>query len=156
MSSAPHDRGSGPGWSLAIHGGAGTMRRDLMTPEREATYRAALDAALRAGAAILDAGGASLDAVEATVRALEDAPQFNAGKGSCFTADGRNELDAAIMDGRTLATGAVVGVTRTRNPVSLARAVMERTPHVMLQGPGADAYSIAAGLEQVEPAYYFT
>ena len=143
-------------WQLAIHGGAGVIEPGSLTPEHEAAYRAGLDAALEAGARILRSGGSSLDAVEATVRELEDDPLFNAGKGAVFNADGHNELDAAIMDGRTRAAGAIAGVTRTRNPVSLARAVMEKTPHVLLVGAGADAFSLQAGMVQVDPGYFRT
>ena len=143
-------------WQLAIHGGAGVIEPGSLTPEHEAAYRAGLNAALEAGARILRSGGSSLDAVEATVRVLEDDPLFNAGKGAVFTADGHNELDAAIMDGRTRAAGAVAGVTRTKNPVNLARAVMEKSPHVLLAGAGADAYSLQAGMVQVDPGYFRT
>ncbi len=143
-------------WSLAIHGGAGVLERGDLTPEKEKAYRAGLDAALEAGAKVLKAGGSSLDAVEATVRVLEDNPLFNAGKGAVFTAEGRNELDASIMDGATLKAGAVAGVTRTRNPVSLARKVMEKSPHVMLAREGADQFSKEQGLEQVDPSYFRT
>ena len=143
-------------WQLAIHGGAGVVKPGSLTPEHEAAYRAGLNAALEAGARILRSGGSSLDAVEATVRVLEDDPLFNAGKGAVFTADGHNELDASIMDGRTRAAGAIAGVTRTKNPVSLARAVMEKSPHVMLVGAGADAFSLQAGVVQVDPGYFRT
>jgi len=143
-------------WALAVHGGAGVVERRDLTPEEDAAYRAALDAALAAGARVLAAGGSSLDAVEAAVRTLEDDPLFNAGRGAVFSAEGRNELDASIMDGRTRGAGAVAGVTRTKNPVSLARAVMERSRHVMLTGTGADAFSREQGLEQVEPEYFRT
>ena len=118
--------------------------------EKEAAYRAGLNAALAAGQKVLAAGGSSLDAVEATIRVLEDDPLFNAGRGAVFTADGRNELDASIMDGATLKAGAVAGVTRTRNPISLARAVMEKSPHVMLAREGADQFSVEQGLPQVD------
>lgn len=143
-------------WSLAIHGGAGVIERGSLTPEKDAAYRAGLDAALEAGSAVLARGGSSLDAVEAAVKVLEDNPMFNAGKGAVFTADGKNELDAAIMDGATLKAGSVAGVTRTRHPVSLARAVMEKSPHVMLSREGADQFSREQGLEQVDPAYFRT
>lgn len=143
-------------WSLAVHGGAGVLERGELTPEKDKAYRAGLDAALEAGAKVLKAGGSSLDAVEAAVRVLEDNPLFNAGKGAVFTAEGRNELDASIMDGATLRAGAVAGVTRTRNPVSLARAVMEKSPHVLLVRDGADQFSKENGLEQVEPEYFRT
>lgn len=145
-----------PSWQLAIHGGAGVVEPGSLSPEHEAAYRAGLNAALEAGARILRSGGSSLDAVEATVRVLEDDPLFNAGKGAVFTADGRNELDAAIMDGRTRAAGAVAGVTRTKNPVSLARTVMEKSSHVLLTGTGADTFSAQQHLEQVEPGYFRT
>ncbi|WP_447761512.1 isoaspartyl peptidase/L-asparaginase [Sphingopyxis panaciterrae] len=145
-----------PRWSLALHGGAGVIERGTLSPEKEKAYRAGLDAALRAGAAVLDKGGAALDAVAATVRVLEDNPLFNAGRGAVFTAEGRNELDAAIMDGKTQKAGAVAGVTRTRHPIDLARAVMEKSPHVMLTGPGADRFSVERGLEQVDPAWLRT
>ncbi len=143
-------------WTLVIHGGAGGIERDRMAPEREAEVRAALTDALAAGAAILTDGGSALDAVEAAVRVLEDAPQFNAGRGAVFTAQGTNELDAAIMDGTTRAAGAVAGVTATRNPISLARAVMEQSAHVMLAGEGADAFSREQGLEQAGPEWFHT
>jgi beta-aspartyl-peptidase (threonine type) len=147
---------AGAKWALAVHGGAGVVARNSLSPEQEAAYRAGLDAALAAGARILAAGGSSLDAVEAAVRVLEDDPLFNAGKGAVFTAEGRNELDASIMDGRTRRAGAVAGVARTKNPVSLARAVMEKSRHVMLTGAGADAFAREQGLEQVEPDYFRT
>ena len=143
-------------WALAIHGGAGVIERGSLSPEQERAYRAALSGALEAGSAVLRRGGSSLDAVEAAIRLLEDDPLFNAGRGAVFTADGRNELDASIMDGRTRAAGAVAGVTRTRNPISLARAVMEKSPHVMLTREGADQFSVEQGLEQVEPSYFRT
>jgi beta-aspartyl-peptidase (threonine type) len=143
-------------WSLAIHGGAGVIQRGDLSPAREAAYRAGLGAALAAGQQVLSNGGSSLDAVEATVRVLEDDPLFNAGRGAVFTAEGRNELDASIMDGATLKAGAVAGVTRTRNPISLARAVMEKSPHVMLARDGADQFSVEQGLPQVAPDYFRT
>lgn len=144
------------GWSLVIHGGAGVLERAKMTPERDRDTRAALTRALEAGGAVLSKGGSAVEAVEAAVRVLEDDPHFNAGKGAVFTAEGRNELDAAIMNGATRAAGAVAGVTRTKNPISLARAVMEKSPHVMLAGAGADAFSKEQGLEQVDPSYFRT
>lgn len=144
------------GWSLAIHGGAGVLERATMTPEREGQTRAALTRALEAGGAILRRGGSALDAVEAAVRVLEDDPNFNAGKGSVYTFEGHHELDAAIMDGRTRAAGAVAGLTRTRNPVSAARAVIKHSPHVLLSGEGANRFAIEQGVEQVEPGYFRT
>lgn len=143
-------------WSLAIHGGAGVIERGDLTAAKEAAYRAALDAALAAGARVLEEGGASVDAVEAAIRVLEDDPLFNAGKGAVFTADGRNELDASIMEGATRRAGAVAGVTRTRNPISLARAVMEKSPHVLLAREGADQFALEQGLPQVDREYFRT
>lgn len=143
-------------WTIAIHGGAGVIERGQLTPEREAEYRAALTSAIEAGSAVLREGGSSLDAVQAAIELMEDDPLFNAGRGAVFTADGINALDAAIMDGETLAAGSVAGVSRTRHPIALARAVMEQSGHVMLAGEGADAFSLSAGLEQVEPAWFFT
>lgn len=153
MTAAP---AAAQGWTLVIHGGAGVIERENMTPEREAAVRAALTEALEAGSTVLDGGGSALDAVEAAVRLLEDDPNFNAGRGAVFTYDGTNELDASIMDGRTRAAGAVAGVTATRHPVSLARAVMERSPHVMLAGDGANAFSVEQGLEQADPSWFRT
>lgn len=145
-----------PRWSLAIHGGAGIIDRGSLPPEKEAAYRDGLTAALRAGSAILEKGGPALDAVAAAVRVLEDNPLFNAGRGAVFTAEGKNELDAAIMDGKTQKAGAVAGVTRTRHPIDLARAVMDSSPHVMLTGAGADQFSVQRGLQQVDPAWFRT
>jgi L-asparaginase / beta-aspartyl-peptidase len=143
-------------WKLVIHGGAGVIERDKLTAEKDREIRAALDQALQAGSKILAAGGSALDAVEATVRVLEDNPNFNAGRGAVFTYEGTNELDASIMDGRTRAAGAVAGVDSTKNPISLARKVMEDSPHVMLAGEGADQFSREQGLEQVDPSYFAT
>src|SRR5881394_4255776 len=135
---------------LAIHGGAGTIERSNMTPEREREYRAGLERALKAGYEILERGGSSLDATEAAVRALEDDPHFNAGKGSVFTSAGKIEMDAAIMDGKTLAAGAVAGIEHVRNPIVLARAVMEKSKHVMMVGAGAEKFAKGHGIELVE------
>ncbi|HEY0052055.1 MAG TPA: isoaspartyl peptidase/L-asparaginase [Caulobacteraceae bacterium] len=143
-------------WSIALHGGAGVIERASLTPEQDAAYRAALGAALEAGSAVLRRGGSSLDAVQAAIELMEDDPLFNAGRGAVFTAEGRNEMDAAVMNGADLAAGSVAGVTRTRHPIALARAVMERSPHVMLAGEGANAFSAAQGLEQAEPSWFFT
>jgi beta-aspartyl-peptidase (threonine type) len=145
-----------PTWSLAIHGGAGVIERGALTPEREAAYRASMQEAMDAGAAVLKRGGSSLEAVETTIRVLEDDPLFNAGRGAVFTADGRNELDASIMDGASRRAGAVAGVTRTKNPISLARTVMEKSSHVLLAREGADQFSVEQGLEQVDPSYFRT
>lgn len=154
--SAPATAQEPPRWTLVIHGGAGVIERDKMTPEREAAARAGLNAALDAGSKVLDAGGSAVDAVEAAVRVLEDDPAFNAGRGAVFTYQGTNELDAAIMDGATRAAGAVAGVTATKNPIGLARRVMEASPHVMLAGKGADTFSREQGLEQVGPEWFAT
>ncbi len=143
-------------WSLAVHGGAGVIERASLTPELEAQYRAAMHRALATGGAILADGGSSLDAVETVIRELEDDALFNAGRGAVFTAEGRNELDASVMDGRSRAAGAVAGLTRTRHPISAARAVMERSPHVMLIGEGAEAFARSQGLEAVDPSFFFT
>lgn len=143
-------------WAIVMHGGAGVIERGSMTPERDKAYRAGLDEAIHAAAAKLDAGGSAVDAVEAALRKLEDNPLFNCGKGAVFTAAGRNELDSAIMDGRTLKAGAVAGVTHTKNPITLARAVMEKSPHVMLIGEGAEEFAKTVGVEQVAPSYFFT
>jgi L-asparaginase / beta-aspartyl-peptidase len=141
---------------MVIHGGAGTILKKNMTPEKEAAYIAALTKALQVGYAEIKAGKSSLDAVEATIHVLENDPHFNAGKGAVFTHDGRNELDAAIMDGKTLMAGAVAGVTTVKNPISAARAVMEKSEHVMMVGSGADLFAKDAGLEIVDPKYFWT
>lgn len=142
--------------TMVIHGGVGTIERANMTPERDKEYRAKLSEALIAGHKVLNAGGSSLDAIEATLRILEDSPLFNAGKGAVFTAEGRNELDASIMDGRTRAAGAVAGVTILKNPISAARAVMEKSDSVMLTGRGAELFATKMGLEVVDPSYFWT
>jgi beta-aspartyl-peptidase (threonine type) len=141
---------------LVIHGGAGTIERSNMTPGRESEYRAGLERALKAGYEILKRGGSSLDATEAAVRVLEDDPLFNAGKGSVFTSAGTNELDASIMDGKTLKAGAVASVKHIKNPISLARLVMEKSPHVMLDCAGAEAFAKENGMELVDEKYFFT
>jgi len=140
---------------LVIHGGAGNIARESVTPEREAAFLAKLREALEAGREILTAGGSSLDAVQTAVVILEDSPLFNAGRGAVFTIDGRNELDASIMDGRNLQAGAVAGVTTVKNPIKAARKVMENTPHVMLMGRGAEQFAFEQGLEIVDPSYFF-
>ena len=143
-------------WCLVIHGGSGGMSRELMSAEDDEGARAGLDRALEAGAAVLADGGAALDAVEAAVRVLEDDPHFNSGRGSVFTYDGRIEMDAAIMDGASRNAGAVSGVTATRNPIGLARRVMEESPHVFLSREGADAFAIDQDLEQAPAGYFET
>jgi L-asparaginase / beta-aspartyl-peptidase len=141
---------------LVIHGGAGTIERSSMTQEREREYRAGLERALTVGYEILKRGGSSLDATEAAVRVLEDDPYFNAGRGSVFTSAGTNEMDASIMDGKTLKAGAVGSVQHIKNPIILARLVMEKSPHVMLDCAGAEAFAKANGMELVEQKYFFT
>jgi len=143
-------------WSIAIHGGAGTILRENLTEAMRGEYEAGLGAALDAGAKLLAEGGNALDAVAATVVLLEDDPHFNAGRGATFTFDGKIELDAAIMDGRTRAAGAVAGITRERNPVLIARAVMEHSPHVFLAGAGAERFAREQGFEPVDPAWFET
>jgi beta-aspartyl-peptidase (threonine type) len=143
-------------WKLAVHGGAGVIERSQLTAIEEKDIRAALSAALDAGSAILAAGGSALDAVEAAARSLEDDPHFNAGRGSVFTYQGTIETDAAVMEGARRNAGAVTGATATKNPVSLARAVMEHSPHVLLSREGADQFSREQGLEQVGPEWFAT
>jgi beta-aspartyl-peptidase (threonine type) len=143
-------------YALAIHGGAGTMSPEQMAPDIERAVRAGLQRSLDAGDAILRSGGSSLDAVTAAVRVLEDDPLFNAGRGAVFTSAETHEMDAALMDGRTLRAGAVGGVSRIRNPIDLARGVMEKSPHVMLSGPGAEAFARELGLEIVDKKYFHT
>ncbi len=142
--------------AIAIHGGAGTIERSKLGEEQEAAMRKDLEAALDAGYAVLEEGGESLDAVVAVVTRLEDSPHFNAGKGAVFTADGTNELDASIMDGATRRAGAVAGLARIKNPVLLARAVMEKSVHVMMVGAGAEKFAREVGIEFVEPGYFHT
>ena len=143
-------------WGLVLHGGAGVITRDKLTPEREAAVRADLERALRAAHAVLASGGKSTDAVTAAITILEDSPLFNAGKGAVFTHDGTNELDAAIMDGRTHSAGAVAGVRTIKNPILLAKAVMQNGRHVMLIGRGAEEFAATAGVEIVDPSYFRT
>lgn len=141
---------------LVIHGGAGTILKKNMTPEKEVLYREALTNALQRGYELLKSGKSSLDAVEASIHILEDSPLFNAGKGAVFTHDGKNELDASIMDGKTLSAGAVAGVTKIRNPISAARLVMEKSEHVMMISKGAERFAKEEGLELVDPKYFWT
>jgi len=143
-------------WAITIHGGAGSISRDRMTPELDAQYRKALSDALETGKKILSGGGSALDAVEKTINVMEDNPLFNAGKGAVFTHDGKNELDAAIMDGSQLAAGSVACVTDIKNPVSAARKVMTDSPHVMMTGAGASEFAREEGLEMVPPSYFYT
>ena len=143
-------------WAVVLHGGAGVIERSSMTPQADAEYRAGLKQAITAAGAVLDKGGSSLDAVEAAIKVMEDNPLFNAGRGAVFAADGTMQMDAAIMDGATMRAGAVAAVEHTRNPISLARAVMEKTPYVLLTGRGADAFSAQTGLPQEAQSYFFT
>lgn len=145
-----------PEYVLVIHGGAGTITRASMTSEMESDYTEVLQDALDIGQEILENGGTALDAAERTVRFMEDSPLFNAGKGAVFTHAGDNELDASIMDGSNLHAGAVGGVRNIRNPISVARAVMEHSQHVMLVGEGAEQFAVDQGFEPVDPQYFFT
>lgn len=141
---------------LVIHGGAGTILKSEMTPEKEKAYTQSLNNALQTGYNVLAKGGTALDAVEATIKILEDDSLFNAGKGAVFTNEGKNELDASIMDGKTLRAGAVAGVTTIKNPITAARAVMEKSPHVMMGGKGAEEFAAQQGCTIVDPSYFFT
>ena len=141
---------------LVIHGGAGTLNKSQFTPALEAKYKSGLDSALLVGNSILEKGGTALDAVEATVKVLENNPLFNVAKGAVFTNEGVNELDAAIMDGKTLAAGSIAGVRTIKNPITAAMAVMEKSEHVLLSGRGAEAFAAAQGIEMVDPSYFYT
>jgi beta-aspartyl-peptidase (threonine type) len=143
-------------FGLAVHGGAGVIRKDELTAEQESEYRRSLAAALEVGQKILSAGGPALDAVEASVSVLEDDPLFNAGRGSVFTHEGKIEMDAAIMDGKNLKAGAVAAVRNVKNPIRLARAVMERSPHVFLIGDGAARFAEDIGIELCDNTYFYT
>ncbi len=145
-----------PEWTLLIHGGAGVMRRDEMTAEMDAAYRVGLNDALEAGSKVLAGGGQALDAVEVAVRALEDNPNFNAGRGAVLTREGVAELDASIMDGRDRRAGAVAQVRTVKNPIRAARHVMEHSGLVMFAGPDVDDMAVKAGLEIVPPEYFIT
>ncbi|MEY2905063.1 MAG: hypothetical protein RJA52_1079, partial [Bacteroidota bacterium] len=145
-----------PDYAIVIHGGAGTILKSNMTDEKEEEYMNALHQALDIGEKILENGGTSMEAVEKTIHYLENSPLFNAGKGAVFTHDGKNELDASIMNGADLSAGAVAGVTTVKNPISLAKAVMEKSEHVMLIGKGAEEFAQIQGLEMVDPSYFYT
>jgi beta-aspartyl-peptidase (threonine type) len=145
-----------PKWGLVIHGGAGNISAQNLGPERQALYKAKLEEALRAGHAVLARGGESLDAVQAAIQVMEDSPLFNAGKGAVFTHEGENELDAAIMDGPTQRAGAVAGLKHVKNPIDLARRVMEHSPHVMMIGAGAEAFAKTQGVQLVPQSYFRT
>jgi len=141
---------------LVIHGGAGAILQSEMSAEKESAYKNALAIALQTGYDTLKKGGSALDAVEMAIRTMEDSPLFNAGKGSVFTNEGKNEMDAAIMNGKTLAAGAVASVTTIKNPISAARAVMEKSAHVMMVSKGAEQFAKSEGLEIVDPSYFYT
>ncbi len=143
-------------FAIIIHGGAGTILKKNMTPEKEEAYKSKLTEAIKIGYAILENGGSSIDAVEKTIHVLENSPLFNAGKGAVFTYDGTNELDASIMVGNNINAGAVAGVKNVKNPISLARKVMENSPHVLLSGLGASTFAKEQGLEMVDSSYFFT
>ena len=143
-------------WAMAIHGGAGSSEWQHMDKATAAAYQQSLTKALAAGVSKLQAGSPALDAVEAAIHVLEDDPLFNAGRGAAFDAEGKNEMDAAIMDGATLRAGSVAGLSRTRNPISAARAVMDHSPYVMMVGPGADTFAASQHLPQMPPSYFFT
>lgn len=143
-------------YGIVIHGGAGGILKQNFTPEKKAEYIAKLNEAIETGYTIIENGGTSLDAVEATIKILEDSPMFNAGKGAVFNAAGQNELDASIMDGKTLNAGAVAGINTVKNPISLARKVMEESPHVMMVGDGAEKFGRQFELEFVDPEYFYT
>jgi len=145
-----------PKWSIAIHGGAGTLDPDKMIPERRAEYEAALQVALDAGARVLAEGGSAMDAIKAAIIPMEDSPLFNAGKGAVFTWDGTNELDSSIMDGRDRSAGAVAGVKTVRNPILLADTVRTQSEHVMLMGAGAEAFAAEKGFAVTPPEYFAT
>jgi beta-aspartyl-peptidase (threonine type) len=143
-------------FGMVVHGGAGTILRENMTPELEEAYRAKLAEALQAGYAILQSGGKALDAVETAIIVMEDSPLFNAGKGAVFNSEGNNELDASLMDGETLQAGAVAGVRRVKNPIRLARIVMDNSPHVLMAGAGAEQFGTEQGIEFVSEDYFYT
>ncbi len=145
-----------PPVAIVIHGGAGTISPKDMTPELEVQYRATLRKALTSGYKVLKKGGTSLDAVQAAIEIMEDSPLFNAGKGAVFTHDGKNELDAAIMDGSTLKAGGVADVQHAKNPIALARLVMEKTPHVLLVADGAEKFALSQNIALVPASYFYT
>lgn len=148
--------GDRPAFMFVIHGGAGAIERSKMTPELEREYRAKLTEALEAGYRVLNNNGSGLDAIEAAIHIMEDSPLFNAGKGAVFTSAGTNELDSSIMDGRTLQAGAVAGLKHIKNPISLARMVMEKSPHVMMVGEGAETFARQHGVAMMPQSYFFT
>ncbi|NNF33341.1 MAG: isoaspartyl peptidase/L-asparaginase [Saprospiraceae bacterium] len=145
-----------PEYAIVIHGGAGTILPENMTPDLEKQYKDKMNEALDMGEKVLAAGGTAIEAVEKTIHIMEDSPLFNAGKGAVFTNAGRNELDASFMEGENMNAGAIGGVTNVKHPISLARAVMEKSDHVMLSGEGAETFAAEQGLELVEPEYFYT
>src|SRR5215213_574761 len=145
-----------PRLGFILHGGAGVIKKGSLTPEKEAEYKRKLEEAVSAGYKALQDGKSSLDAVEIAIRILEDSPLFNAGKGAVFTADGKNELDSSIMDGKTLAAGAAAGLHHVKNPITLARAVMEKSEHVMMVGDGAEKFAKEQNIELVQEKYFWT
>jgi beta-aspartyl-peptidase (threonine type) len=145
-----------PAYAIVIHGGAGNISPQFISSDRADAISAKLNEVLEKGISILDAGGTSLDAVEAVIRIMEDSPLFNAGKGAVFTHEGKNELDASIMDGKTLDAGAVAGIGDIKNPISAARIVMEKSPHVLLSGAGASHFVAGQGGEVVDSNYFYT
>ncbi|MCA9734002.1 MAG: isoaspartyl peptidase/L-asparaginase [Deferribacteres bacterium] len=145
-----------PDYALVIHGGAGTILKKNMSEEEEKAYRDALEAALQTGEEVLASGGSSVDAVVAVITLMEDSPLFNAGKGAVFTHEGKNELDASLMNGKDLNVGAIAGVTRIKNPIQLARKVMENSEHVFFARDGAEAFALEQGMELMDPSYFYT
>ncbi len=145
-----------PKLGFMLHGGAGVIKKGSLTPEKEKEYRAKLEEALLAGYKALQSGKSSLDAIEIAIKLLEDSPLFNAGKGAVFTNEGKNELDASVMDGKTLAAGAVAGLRHVKNPITLARAVMEKSEHVMMVGEGAEKFAKEQKIELVDEKYFYT
>ncbi len=156
QSKEAHSQKTNSTFGMVIHGGAGTILKKNMTPELEQAYQSKLKEALQTGYDILKNNGSSLDAVEATINILEDSPLFNAGKGAVFTGDGTHELDASIMDGRTLQAGAVASVKHVKNPITLARLVLEKSPHVMMVGAGAEEFAVQHNLDRVSQYYFYT
>ncbi|MEI6140553.1 MAG: isoaspartyl peptidase/L-asparaginase [Mariniphaga sp.] len=143
-------------YALVIHGGAGVMSKESMTPEIQKEYTLVLNRALEVGDSVLAHGGTSMDAIEKTIIIMEDSPLFNAGKGAVFTHEGKVELDASVMDGKTLGAGAVAGIRDIKNPISLARKVMEKSEHVFLTGSGASQFAVEQGFKLVDNSYFYT
>ncbi|MEN8204179.1 MAG: isoaspartyl peptidase/L-asparaginase [Bacteroidota bacterium] len=155
-SPAPERQTEAYKYALVLHGGAGTMNFENVPEDLQIKFKHSLDSALQLGLDVLEEGGSSLDAVEVVIRCLEDNPLFNAGKGAVFTSEGKNELDASIMTGRDLNAGAVAGVSHIKNPITAARAVMEKSDHVLLSGEGAEVFAEQEGLDMVDPSYFYT